>query len=87
MTPQDEMAEFSKYNSMVLVEFYEFIGRWAELHFKEAVPLTKKYEMLLQLLLPTIGQHFNPNSQDDNIPSDSDYDDDVIDTIIQKIKK
>ena len=40
MTIAIEMDDYEKYNKMLLVEFYEFIGRWAYLIFqKQQVPL------------------------------------------------
>lgn len=44
MTIADEMAEFHRYTQMPLAEFYEFIGRWAELVFKMEAPLIEKIE-------------------------------------------
>lgn len=35
MTLSDEMGEFDKYEKMLHCEFYEFLGRWAFLVYRE----------------------------------------------------
>ena len=88
MTIRDEMAQFELYNKMSLVEFYEFLGRLAFLVFRheKMSPLAKKLEKLLKILIPLTGKHgFEPFQEDQTIESDSDYDDDVVDDIVQKI--
>lgn len=40
MTIKNEMGDYDKYNQMQMVEFFEFIGRWAELLFQDLkIPL------------------------------------------------
>jgi len=79
----DEMKDFDTYNKMQLVEFYEFLGRWARLLFVAQSPsLPANIETLLRLLLPLVSCEFNPVKTDDDVPSDSDYDDDIVDEII-----
>lgn len=55
MTIIDDMEDFEKYDHMLKVEFYEFLGRLAELLFEnekdEEVPLYKKLARLLTILL------------------------------------
>jgi len=86
MTIQDEMRDFDNYNRMLPVEFYEFLGRFAHLVFTESLPLTKKLEKLLRLLLPAAGNYsFVPAPGDDEIDSDSDYDEDIADEVAQQI--
>jgi hypothetical protein len=59
MTIADEMEDFDKYNRMVLVEFYEFVGRWAYLIFKQSnLPFPKKLEQLLRIVLPIVNYSF-----------------------------
>jgi len=49
MTIADEFGDIEKYNKMVLVEFFEFLGRWAYLIFKDEIfmPLYVKYKRIL----------------------------------------
>ncbi len=61
---------------MNMSEFYEFIGRLAYLLYADAIPLAKKIERLLQYLLPLVNFKFNPVELDEEIPSESDYDQD-----------
>ena len=84
----DEMKDFDNYNKMQLVEFYEFLGRWARLLFvNQSASLPANIETLLRLLLPLVNTEFNPVKTDDDVPSDSDYDDDIVDQIIQAKKR
>lgn len=39
MTIGDEMKDIEKYNMMNMPEFYEFLGRWAELLYVDQIPL------------------------------------------------
>ena len=69
---------------MTMAEFYEFLARLA--HFvleNEKTQLTKKLEKLLKILIPLAGRYdFVPFVEDDNIASDSDYDDDIVDDLV-----
>lgn len=79
----DEMKDFDSYNKMQLVEFYEFLGRWARLLFATQSPsLPANLETLLSLLLPLASCEFTPAKTADDVPSDSDYDDDIVDEVI-----
>ena len=49
------------------------------------MPLEQKMESLLTILLPLAGYEFIKVNLDGNIESDSDYDDDIIDQIIQDL--
>lgn len=89
MTIGDEMADFDNYNRMLLVEFYEFIGRLAHLlfirHEGSSQPLCWKVEQLLRLLLPLLPKPFTPVGENDNLDSDSDYDDDLVEHIVKEL--
>lgn len=88
MTLQDEIEEFYNYFVLNKVEFYEFIGRWADLLFQSSqIPFSKKYEAILKIILPVVGCKFKSVQDDDDIPSDSDYDDDQVEDIIQELIK
>ena len=85
-TPIDEMAGFASYNTMTKAEFYEFVGRLAELMFEGDMPLVKKIARLLDALLqkfagtgiifPDLGRA---------IDTDSDCDDDLVSTLKEEI--
>lgn len=85
MTIEDEMGDFAKYNQMSIVEFYEYLGRWAALTYEEdtSTPFLRKYEKLLRLVLPLAGKQFKPFKADDQIDSSSDYDDDIVEEAVQ----
>lgn len=86
MTLTDEMQEFDKYQLMQVVEFYEFLGRWAYLLYKNPKePLAKKIQSLLEILLPLVKLRFVPPANDDEIPSESDYDDDVVEQVYSQL--
>jgi len=53
MTVVNEKKNYIGYNSLVLVEFFEFLGRLADTRFPtEELPLETKLDMLLKILLP-----------------------------------
>ena len=87
MTLSDEMGEFDKYDKMLHCEFYEFLGRWSYLVFKDRKePLDVKIQYLLEILLPLVKLKFIPVSIEEDIPSESDYDDDFVqDQLIEKL--
>ena len=78
MTIVDEMEGFENYNLMIMAEFHEFLGRLAHLVFPEQPSLLLKLEKLLQILLPVANQVFVPLDGDNDIESDSDYDDNIV---------
>ena len=83
----DEMKDFDSYNRMTHAEFYEFLSRWARLLFVAQSPsLPANIETLLRLLLPLVSCEFKPVKTDDDVASDSDYDDDIVDQILQAKK-
>ena len=82
MTIIDEMENFDLYNKMPLVEFYEFLARVAHLIFEDTPSLLSKLEKLLMILLPAAKQEYKPFDADNDIESESDYDDDLVDQII-----
>lgn len=85
MTIENEMGDFQKYTSMKLVEFYEFLSRWAQYTFKEIQqPLPIKLQMLLEIILPIAGRTFIPPG-DQEVESESDYDDDLVTSMVQEI--
>lgn len=51
MTIPDEMKDYDKYNMIVMSEFYEFLGRWADLLYLDQIPLIQKLGKLLPILL------------------------------------
>lgn len=66
-----------------MVEFYEFIGRLAELIYSELkVPLVEKISKLLYILLYGVNVQFWPLLGDGDIESDSDYDDDIVEKVL-----
>lgn len=82
----DEMEDFDSYNMLKRGEFHEFIGRLAYLLYTKGddaeskLPLVKKIEKLLGLLLRRYtGKDVQLPELDNDIPSDSDYEDDVVD--------
>jgi hypothetical protein len=77
-TLANEMGEFEDYNKMNMSEFNEFIGRCAALLFTEGIPLAKKIERLLGVLLIAIKLEYQPPNLDQDIPSESDCDDDWV---------
>lgn len=88
MTIIDEKKDFFAYNRMTLVEFFEFLGRWSQALFPlKTQPLNFKIERLLELLIPIVGQEFKSLIGEDNVSSESDYDDDAIDDIFQELTK
>ena len=78
----DDMEDFEKYNNMRKVEFYEFLGRIAELLFPGELPLSKKIGRLLTILLKNCTEHriIFPDA-DADVETDSDYADDVVEEI------
>ena len=78
-TIKDELNEFEKYNSMTIGEFYEFIARIAEfLYQNEYAALFGRIEQLLINLLPLCGEQYTSLTGNQEIDSESDYEDDII---------
>ena len=48
-----EMQDFPNYNDMKKIEFYEFLGRFAELTYEEEIPLVRKLERLMGVMFNT----------------------------------
>ena len=82
-TIADEMADFDSYNHMTVTEFFEFLARCAALAYVETTSFAKKIERVLDYVLPLAQVAFTPARLDDQVDSDSDYDDDLVDEIIQ----
>ena len=80
----DEMAEFDQYHVMKFTEFFEFIARCSAFLNTDHLPLTKKIEQLLNHLLPLVGAKFIPSKRNEDIESESDEDDDLVDGIVQQ---
>ena len=82
-TLKDEMAEFDKYNQMNISEFQEFIGRLADLQFADLhVPMDEKIFRLLKILLILAETKPKRPSTEDDVPSDTDCDDDWVDDFV-----
>ena len=70
---------------MILVEFIEFLARISEVIYEEdKIPLAEKISKVLPILLNLVEEKFFPLLGDDEISSESDYDDDIVDTVMQK---
>ena len=88
----DEMEQFELYQDLKKWEFHEFIGRLAHFLFPaeqvgESYPLVKKIESLLQLMFAKAispPEKFNSPDNDADIESDSDYDDDLVEAIVEE---
>lgn len=87
MSIADEMKDFEDYNQMYKAEFYEFLARWAHMlyQFEDITSLVDKISKLLALLLPLVGSEFMPVELEKDIPSDSDYDDDIVENAINSL--
>ena len=83
-TVSNEMGDFDKYNQMNVTEFYEYLARLAALHYDEIQPLAIKLQRLLGFLLPLVKSEFKPPDLDFDIESESDYDEDWVDQVIQE---
>ena len=82
MTIIDDMEDFDNYTIMKRVEFYEFIGRLAELLFdskNEDIPLVKKLARLLTILIEkyTKQKFIMPNLEKD-LDTESDDEDELV---------
>lgn len=86
-TLADEMTFFDRYNQMNMSEFHEFLARCAAQLYVEKTSMAKKIEGVLGYLLPLVKMEFIPAGLNENIDSDSDYDDDWVDDIIQREAK
>ena len=83
MTIIDDMEDFDKYNDMKKCEFYEFIGRLAELLFEseedDDVPLFKKIGRLLTILFEKHTNFQFVMPKDDNeLETESDDEDELV---------
>ena len=80
----DEMAEFDQYHSMKFHELFEFIARCATFLNTDHLPLTKKLEQILRNFLPKVDAQFIPSMRNDDVDSQSDEDDDLVDELMQE---
>ena len=65
---------------MNMAEFHEFICRWAELIFYDLkIPLTEKIEKLLDSCFLAVKMEFNSPKLIEDVDSDSDYEDEIVD--------
>lgn len=88
MTIVDEMEDFDNYLHLKKIEFYEFLGRFAELLYEGDQQLVDKLARLLDNLLTKIAkQKIQFRDQKDSIESESDDEDDVIESIKEKLLK
>ena len=63
MTVKNEFEKVElKYNTLKKVEFYEYIARLASVKFSQnyTMPLSKKIENALDMILPAFGMSRNP---------------------------
>lgn len=78
----DEMEDFANYNNLKKVEFYEFLGRFAELTYEGDLPLTQKLGRLLTILFEKcINKTIEFPNLDKDIDTDSDFDDDIVEKL------
>ena len=83
MTIIDDMEDFDNYENMLLVEFYEFLGRFAELIYEneegDEIPLYKKLARLLTIMIPlfTTFRFIMPNMEND-LDTESDDEDELV---------
>lgn len=85
----DELEGIGKYKQLNFVEFLEFIGRLADLIYADepdAVPLAYDVKVwrLMQALFRGIQKRVTTNEDNENIDSESDYEDDTACEIVQK---
>ena len=87
MTIVDDMEDFDDYNHLKKVEFYEFLGRVAELMQPgEERPLISKLENLLAVLLQKlVGTKLVFRAAESDLETDSDNDDDVVEQLQEEI--
>ena len=82
MTIIDDMEDFDNYQDLKRVEFYEFLGRLAELFYEsddDDIPLFKKLARLLTTLFEkyTNFKFVMPNHEND-LETDSDDEDELV---------
>ena len=80
-TIANEMGDFDKYNQLNFSEFCEFIARAAEQYYPDTMKFDKKIEKLLIRLLAANDFDFYPPNLEEQLDSESDYDDDWVDDI------
>ena len=90
MTIIDDMEDFDSYEDMKRVEFYEFLGRLAELLFEsdeeDDVPLVKKLARLLTILFEkyTTFKFIMPK-EDNELETESDDEDEEVEQVKREI--
>lgn len=84
----DEMQDFDNYFHLKQHEYYEFVGRMAELVYEDQeCSLRKKLEQLIPILLGAFTKiPFAIPDEVDDIQSDSDYEDDVVNEIMNQLE-
>ena len=91
MTIVDEMEDNDRYNKMKKCEFNEFLCRMAWLIYNEDEdqPLIRRLEKLLKQLFSGVlkGKELLIPNFDDGIDSESDCDDDTVNSIIVKLSQ
>lgn len=84
MTIENESVDYTNYDRMDIVEFYEFIGRWAYLTFNESgAEFIDQYKLMLKVLIPLVGRKFYMKKQRPTISYMSDYDEEVVDDSVK----
>ncbi|CDW84855.1 UNKNOWN [Stylonychia lemnae] len=74
-----EMEDIWKYKRMPFHEFLEFLGRLGQVKYQgEPLPLETKIEMVLEQLFPLVSEKVRQAKQNDDIESETDYEDDLI---------
>ena len=74
-----EMEDINKYERMLFVEFLELIARISDLWLKEFNwPMVQKIEKVLSELFELLGDKVIQTGKDQDIDSESDYEDDLI---------
>ena len=86
MTIINEMEDFDSYNNLKKVEFYEFLGRFAELSYEGDIPLVQKLGRLLTIVFEKCinSKIIFPDFEKD-IETDSDFDDDIVEKVKNEI--
>lgn len=80
------MGDFEKYDKLVKVEFLEFIGRWAYLTYhNSSLPFIQKVKSLLEIILPIVGAKLHQVSKNNDVASESDYDDDYMEDCMEEL--
>lgn len=80
------MEEFDNYFNLTVCEFYEFLGRLAELIYEVDTPLVEKLTWLLDKILKRFTKEkLQFRSKEGDLETDSDCEDDVVEELKHKI--